>query len=350
MNKLWVILLSFIIFSCTSTKETGSSSYYSFDDALETGTNKIYNDLPESAKVAILAFKSDSENLSSYIVEEMYDKLINFGMTVLERSFTETIAMEVGYQFSGEVNDMEIVSIGNQLGANYVVTGQITFSGEAYRLRVFAINIEKGQRAASSSLNISSNDRQINHFISMRTKKNIEENTENAGNKIIVLNDTLQIRQSSNIIGKHGGNYYRIVNGAFDILLPNEKNEPVLIFACSGNPGSGVYDKGGTRYIKYDLPLDYRKLFPEGYTGSVSLSPEEQDLFVGGYNSLSWHNMFSDKVTIDTVTRMTRIHFRSIVFSATVPTKLISMIIYVDYNTNKMIEESEIMYLVLEIN
>jgi len=71
---------------------------------------------------------------------------------------------------SGEVDDREIVKIGNQLGANYVVTGQITFSGEAYRLRVFAIDIEKGQRVASSSLNISSNDRQINHFITSRNQ------------------------------------------------------------------------------------------------------------------------------------------------------------------------------------
>lgn len=179
MNRIWIILFCFIIFACASTKEanvtdTATSSYYSFDNALETGTRKIQNDLPEGSKVAILAFKSDNENLSSYIVEEMYDKLINFGMTVLERIFTNAIAMEVGYQLSGEVDDREIVRIGNQLGANYVVTGQITFYGEAYRLRVFAIDIEKAQRIASSSLNISANDRQIGYLL---TSQNLQAQT-----------------------------------------------------------------------------------------------------------------------------------------------------------------------------
>jgi len=176
MNRIWIVLFCFIVFSCTSTgsskkisennvTEATTSGYYSFDNALTEGIKKIQSELPKSSKLAILAFKSDNKNLSSYIVEEMYDKLINLKMTVLERSFTDAIAMEVGYQFSGEVDDREIVKIGHQLGANYVVTGQITFSGEAYRLRVFAIDIEKGQRIASSSLNISSTDRQINHLI-----------------------------------------------------------------------------------------------------------------------------------------------------------------------------------------
>jgi TolB-like protein len=51
--------------------------------------------------------------------------------------------MEVGYQLSGEVDDNQIINIGHQLGTDYVVTGQIIFSGEAYRLRVFAIDIER---------------------------------------------------------------------------------------------------------------------------------------------------------------------------------------------------------------
>jgi len=170
MNKIFVFL-SLLICSCVT-----GPKYLSFDDALRTGMEKIENDLPEGADVAILDFKSDNENLSSYIIEEMYDKLINFGkLSIMERSRTNTIAMEVGYQLSGEVDDNEIINIGHQLGADFVVTGQITFSGEAYRLRVFTIDIEKGRRVASSSLNINPNDRQINHLINTRTASNIQE-------------------------------------------------------------------------------------------------------------------------------------------------------------------------------
>jgi TolB-like protein len=168
MNKL-PLILSLFICSCSTVPK-----YLSFDDALETGMQKIESDLPEGSQVAILDFKSDNENLSSYIIEEMYDKMVNFGkLVIMERSRTDTIAMEVDYQFSGEVDDNQIINIGHQLGADYVITGQITFSGEVYRLRVFAIDIEKGRRVASSSLDINPNDKQINHLITTGTENDI---------------------------------------------------------------------------------------------------------------------------------------------------------------------------------
>ena len=160
MKKAFVIL-SLIVCSCSTAPK-----YYSFDNALGAGIKKIGSDLPEGTKVAILDFKSDNENLSAYIIEEMYDKLVNFKkLAIMERGRTDTIALEVGYQLSGEVDDSQIVNIGRKLGADYVVTGQIAFSGDAYRLRVFAIDIEKGRRVASSSLNINRNDRQIKYLL-----------------------------------------------------------------------------------------------------------------------------------------------------------------------------------------
>jgi len=160
MKKIFVVF-ALIICSCATTPKN-----LSFDNALETGIKRIGNDLPEGTKVAILDFKSNSENLSAYIIEEMYDKLVNYRkLTIMERSRTQTIAMEVGYQLSGEVDDNQVINIGKQLGADYVVTGQIAYSGEAYRLRVFAIDIEKGSRVASSSSNINRNDRQITYLL-----------------------------------------------------------------------------------------------------------------------------------------------------------------------------------------
>jgi rare lipoprotein A len=163
--KRILVIVSLLVFSCSTTP-----NYYSFDNALEMGTEKIQKDLPAGTEVAILDFKSDNENLSAYVIEEMYDKLINFGkLSIMERSRTNTIAMETGYQFSGEVDDSEIIAIGHQLGADYVVTGQIIYSGEAYRLRIFAIDIAKGRRVASSSLNINPDDRQINYLLTTKT-------------------------------------------------------------------------------------------------------------------------------------------------------------------------------------
>ena len=209
MNKVFVIL-SLIICSCVSVPKSSS-----FDDALGTGMQKIQNDLPEGSQVAILDFKSDNENLSAYIIEEMYDKLINFGkLSIMERSRINTIAMEIGYQLSGEVDDNEIIEIGHQLGADYVVTGEIIFSGEAYRLRVFAIDIAKGRRIASSSLNINRNDRQINHLISTRTSRNTS-----------VIETSINIRDNEEIILIAAQNLFKNV----------PRNSRILITGISGS-------------------------------------------------------------------------------------------------------------------
>jgi TolB-like protein len=172
MHKVFIYFSFILICSCSTT-----SNYYSFDDALDAGTKTIQNGLQEEAHVAILDFKSDNGDLSAYVIEELYDKLINLGKwAIMERNRIDTITTEVGYQLSGEVDDNEIINIGHQLGADYVVTGQIAFSGEAYRLRIFLIDIEKGRRVASSSLNINQNDQQINYFITNKTTTKVQEN------------------------------------------------------------------------------------------------------------------------------------------------------------------------------
>jgi TolB-like protein len=193
MYKAFSALLLIVLFSCASVPDN-DSNYHSFDEALEIGIQRIGNDLPEGSDIAVLDFKSDNPNLSSYIIEEMYDKLINGGrLSIMERSRVDTIKMEVDYQLTGEVDDNEIINIGHQLGANYVVTGQIIFSGEAYRLRVFAIDVEKGRRIASSSLNIKSNDRQINYLLSSKTNENTQiANTNNNAKNEDILYEAVQ--------------------------------------------------------------------------------------------------------------------------------------------------------------
>jgi len=338
MNRIFILLFCIVFISCVSsnkpksTIETVSPGNYSFENALGAGVVKIHNDLPEGSKIAILAFKSDNENLSSYIVEEMYDKLINLGMTVLERNFTDAIAMEVGYQLSGEVDDREIIRIGNQLGANYVVTGQIIFSGEAYRLRIFAIDIEKAQRVASSSLNISSNDKQINYLITLKRTENIMSDK-----KVIVLNDTLIIKQNDTIIENQAGrNWYNIKkNVPFDILVHNEDEKWIYYNA-----------RIESTHQRYKLPINASEIFFE--IGAPSNDPIENYMLV--FSSDKRSSLIIPSATlIDVSTGMTRVHFKNFKFYDSEPRNFIRIIIYIDYNSNYLIEENEIMYLTFQL-
>jgi len=234
MNRLFLISLFFILFSCSSVPKS-DSKYYSFDEALEIGIQKIETDLPEGTDIAIIDFKSNNPNLSSYIIEEMYDKLINGKkLSVMERNRTDTIKTEVGYQLSGEVDDSQIINIGKQLGANYVITGEIAFSGEAYRLRVFAIDIEKGRRVASSSLNINSNDKQVNYLISLNNNNDIlkgyisvETIKKPSIGNISVITGSLQLSVlSSCIVSFDFGNFSEQINLPASGTIPIDNINP----------------------------------------------------------------------------------------------------------------------------
>lgn len=233
MKKICMIL-TLIICACSTAPK-----YLSFDDALGTGIQKIGNDLPEGTQVAILDFKSDNEILSSYIIEELYDKLINLRkLVIMERSRTNIIAMEVGYQLSGEVDDNQIINIGKQLGADYVVTGQIIFSGEAYRLRVFAIDIENGRRAASSSLNINQNDKQITYLLG---------NTNSTANKNKTENNNIQNSLIGNWFNEDDDSYLQFLHN--NILAGTDGD---------GNKVAGTYDDK-ILYIEYQ---EFKALIP----------------------------------------------------------------------------------------
>jgi TolB-like protein len=139
----------------------------SLDETIRESVNKLEEQLPPGTKVAVLNFISSSNRLSGYIIDEVIDILTNNKkIGVVERSRLETIREERGYQLSGEVADNEIKSIGNQSGAEYIISGSMNFSGTAYRYRLYAINIEDGVREAMSSLQISATDRQIAYFLS----------------------------------------------------------------------------------------------------------------------------------------------------------------------------------------
>jgi TolB-like protein len=331
VNKVFTVVFLMVLFSCST-----ASNYHSFDQALENAINKVENDLPEGSDIAILDFKSDNPNLSSYIIEELYDKLINNRkLSIMERSRIDTIAMEVGYQLSGEVDDKEIISIGHQLGADYVVTGQITFSGEAYRLRVFAIDIEKGRRIASSSLNINPKDRQINYLLSSTSYDNTIASDLT---KIYKIGDTgpaggiifydkgeysdgwryMEVAPVSTEFDAHWGAYRDDdysrdeVRGTRTIIGSGKRNTRILIDVLSGWSGDqycaaeivanfnyGGYDDW---FIpsKNELDLIYKNIALidlGGFYGGgrpYGTSSQNYDLKKSSLGAYSWYQFFSD--------------------------------------------------------
>ena len=138
----------------------------SLDAAIDQAADRIERIIGANRKIAVLNFTSSSKELSSYVIDELMDIFINNRvLEVIERSRIDAVLRERNFQTSGEANDEEIRSIGSQLGAAFVILGQLDYSGIAYRFRLYAVDIEKGTRVASTSADIRSNSRQLDYFL-----------------------------------------------------------------------------------------------------------------------------------------------------------------------------------------
>jgi TolB-like protein len=160
MKGLSVGLVGIILIGCATVDKV--ENFRNLDRAIEQVCQNIQNNFTERAIVAVLNIVTSSDRLSEYIIEEAMNNFTNMhNYTVLERNKISTIFLEQNFQLSGNVSDDTIQSIGNMLGAQYVVTGALDDVGSYYRLRLFVIAIESGERKSSTAVNIIKPNEQI---------------------------------------------------------------------------------------------------------------------------------------------------------------------------------------------
>jgi tetratricopeptide (TPR) repeat protein/predicted small secreted protein len=138
--------------SCATTG--GSGDGFSLAEAVEQSAEKIAADLPSGSRVAIVAWESASAGLSDYIMEELTGALVDRNMEVADRQNLEYVYRELDFQMSGEVDDESARSIGKFLGADLVITGQLTELGGPYRYRANAIHVENATRNSATRLDV----------------------------------------------------------------------------------------------------------------------------------------------------------------------------------------------------
>jgi len=219
-NKLLPVLLLFVCVGLFAQN-------VSLDQAIQTSTKAIETDLPKGAKTAVLSFTSTKQAFSDYIVDELATALsLSKNLQVIDRQHTDAIRKEFNIQFSGDVSDDEVKSIGKQLGAQYVVTGSLVDVGNAYRFRLAAINIESAVREGSSSLNININDPQVTFLL---TGQRTTQSSGASGNS-----GTYKIGDT----GPGGGTVFSVSGGKY--------------LECSGELGSLNWDQAIIVVQNYD--------------------------------------------------------------------------------------------------
>jgi TolB-like protein len=94
--------------------------------------------------LAVLNLTSASPALAEYVIEEIVGYFVNSNsLTMVERGLDlDLLQQEMNFQFSGEVSDETVLSIGKKLGAQTIVTGSINLAGDVFRLRIRTIDVE----------------------------------------------------------------------------------------------------------------------------------------------------------------------------------------------------------------
>jgi 2-phosphoglycerate kinase len=107
--------------------------------------------IPERSRLAIVNVNARDGDIAEFIAGELEFLMVDKGYTLIDRSELDRIRREQALQMSDEVDDRLAVSIGKIAGANVIITGAVTGSGDLRRLRLRALSTESGQVLAVAS-------------------------------------------------------------------------------------------------------------------------------------------------------------------------------------------------------
>jgi curli biogenesis system outer membrane secretion channel CsgG len=126
------------------------------DASIRDASNYLNKQLPKGSKLLFLNVRSEFPALSEYIIDELIANTVNDRIfTVVDRQQLNIVRSELNFQMSGEVSDESAQSIGQILGAQFIVSGTVSQFGELFRLRISALNVQRAQIMGQYNRNIS---------------------------------------------------------------------------------------------------------------------------------------------------------------------------------------------------
>jgi len=126
-----------------ATQPAESPGGMTLDQAIADAATRIDERIPAGSKIALLNFSSPSDRFSLYVLDELSANLLDSRkLTVVDRREVDLIRGEFDFQFSGEVGDDSMQSIGQMLGAQSIVSGSLTEIGGDYRIAIRVLNVQ----------------------------------------------------------------------------------------------------------------------------------------------------------------------------------------------------------------
>lgn len=187
--KYFILLV--LIFNVSLLYAKGSSEG-NLDRAIDSQGQFLLDSISSNSILAIIGISSGSEDLSKYITEGITSFIINNNsknIVIVERDAMPILQREIDFQYSGNVDDDFMISLGRMIGANIVVAGTIYSLGNELRFNIRAIEIETSIVIASNGIDFST-DRKTQSLLNGGT---VEE---------VLSRDNIPIRQSDGSVSK----------------------------------------------------------------------------------------------------------------------------------------------------
>jgi hypothetical protein len=130
----------------TALANTAGLDEKKLDEAINNASAVLAEGIQRDTTIAVLSISATNRNTSEYIIGELEYYFVNTGkFKIVDRKRIDQIRNEQNFQMSGDVSDDSAVSIGNMLGANIVITGEITGAGSNQRLLLKALDVQTAQ-------------------------------------------------------------------------------------------------------------------------------------------------------------------------------------------------------------
>ena len=135
------------------------------DEAILNAAVQIVRELPGNSRAAVINFRSNSERLNDYVVNELYGAILrNRRVTPVRPTQNQVfdIYRELG---AGEINREAAQNIAQLLGVQYLITGSIEQIRSDYRIHFNAVNtVAEVQSGYSVTLNLQNDSQFANLF------------------------------------------------------------------------------------------------------------------------------------------------------------------------------------------
>jgi hypothetical protein len=113
------------------------------DGAVTRVCDTLIHEIPRKSTVAVLGISSRNRDMAIFTMDEIEFQLVGSQeFEMVDRKTLDSVREEQNFQISGDVSDNSAVTIGNMLGANIVIIGSITGSGNTQRLTVKALDVK----------------------------------------------------------------------------------------------------------------------------------------------------------------------------------------------------------------